>query len=138
MLEIPSVAIVSYAKEYGIVYRMDATNLETTFARNKIRHHVMPVLEQMVPGVVPRMGKNAEHLQQALGVLEELAEQKRKECACEGGFSIPCLLRGGHVPFWAYTLLAPYGFHPDQTAQIAQSLAGQSGKKFFLLIMHCG
>ncbi|MFY9116159.1 MAG: tRNA lysidine(34) synthetase TilS [Bacteroidales bacterium] len=131
MLEIPSVAIVSYAKEYGIVYRMDATNLETTFARNKIRHHVMPVLEQMVPGVVPRMGKNAEHLQQALGVLEELAEQKRKECACEGGFSIPCLLRGGHVPFWAYTLLAPYGFHPDQTAQIAQSLAGQSGKKFF-------
>lgn len=130
LLDIPAAAIQSYAEENGIAYRIDATNLETTFARNKIRHQVMPVLEQMAPGVVLRMGKNAEHLLQASLVLDDLTEKKRQECACEDGFSIPCLLRDGHTLFWIHALLSPYGFHPNQTVQIAQSLTGQSGTKF--------
>ncbi len=130
LLEVSSAAILEYAQEHGITYRTDATNLETNFARNKIRHKVMPVLEGINPGVVARMGKNAEHFLQAMDLLDSLTEQKRKECASPRGFSIPCLVRGGHVAFWLHALLSPYGFHPSQTAAIALSLTGQSGKKF--------
>ena len=130
LLEIPSEAILEYARRHDIPFRIDSTNLSTDFSRNKIRHRVMPVLEDMVPGVVSRMGKNADNLLQAMLLLDDLTEKKRTECASARGFSIPCLLGGGHVPFWMHALLSEYGFHPGQTAAVARSLEGQSGKQF--------
>lgn len=130
LLEVPRSLIVEYARSNDIAYCEDSTNLETEFARNKIRLLVMPVLEQISPNVVLRMGKNAGNLLQAQSLLEFMTENKRAACATANGFSIPCLMGEGHVEFWLHALLSPYGFKESQIPGIYASLQGQSGKRF--------
>ncbi|MFA5288221.1 MAG: tRNA lysidine(34) synthetase TilS [Bacteroidales bacterium] len=130
LLEVPRTGILEYARDNHIAYRTDSTNQETVYARNRIRHLVMPILEQMTPNVVQRMGKNADNLTQAQLLLDSLTSEKREACATVRGFSIPCLIRGGNVDYWLYQLLSPYGFNASQIHGIAISMAGQSGKKF--------
>lgn len=129
LLEVPRSRILEYARENNITYCVDSTNQETDFARNKIRHLVIPILEQISPNVELRMGKNARNLQQAQLLLDSVIENKRIACATPQGFSIPCLIREGHVEFWLHALLSPYGFKEAQIPGISESLLGQSGKR---------
>ncbi|HNR27957.1 MAG TPA: tRNA lysidine(34) synthetase TilS [Bacteroidales bacterium] len=130
LLEVPRKAILDYARENHIDYRTDATNQETVFARNKIRHLVMPVLEEITPNVTLRMGKNADNLLQVQCLLDSLTMEKRRACATSRGLSISCLVQGGNVEFWLYQLLSPHGFNASQITGIARAMEGQSGKKF--------
>lgn len=130
LLDIPRSLIEEYAREHNIPYRTDSTNLETDFARNKIRHLVMPVLEEISPNIVPRFGKNAENFLQAQQVLDAYVTEKREFCQSERGFSIPALLNQEHMDFLLHEFLAPYGFNPAQTEAISEAMEGQSGKRF--------
>ena len=44
--------ILAYARERGIVWRDDASNADVSFARNRIRHRVLPELEAINPRAV--------------------------------------------------------------------------------------
>jgi len=131
LLDVPRSVIDDYAREQDIPYRTDSTNLETDFARNKIRHLVMPVLEEISPNVAVRFAKNSGLFLQAQQVLDSYVREKGKECRSERGFSIPALLIQEHMNFLLYEFLSPYGFNPSQTEPIAAAMEGQSGKHFF-------
>ncbi|HEX6939535.1 MAG TPA: tRNA lysidine(34) synthetase TilS [Longimicrobiales bacterium] len=51
----------AYAAAVGIRYREDPTNLEPGFARNRLRHEVMPRLEAIAPGAAAAIARVAEH-----------------------------------------------------------------------------
>ena len=51
--------ILSYVQENGLVYRVDATNLETEYTRNKIRLEVLPKLEECVAGATRNIARFA-------------------------------------------------------------------------------
>jgi len=42
--------LTAYAAEHGIPHRDDPTNLDPRWTRNRLRHAVLPVLEEAVPG----------------------------------------------------------------------------------------
>ena len=42
--------ILAYAEKQGLAYRVDESNLQTEFTRNKLRLEVLPKLEEAVPG----------------------------------------------------------------------------------------
>jgi tRNA(Ile)-lysidine synthase len=131
LLDVPRSLIEDYARVHDIPYRTDSTNLETDFARNKIRHLVMPVLEEISPNVVVRFAKNSGLFLQAQQVLDSYVREKRSECSSERGFSIPALMSQEHMNFLLHEFLSPFGFNPSQTGPIAAAMEGQSGKRFF-------
>ena len=45
LLHVYKTAILAYLHEHGIAYRLDATNTDTRYLRNKIRHTVLPALK---------------------------------------------------------------------------------------------
>lgn len=49
MLSITRERLLAFLQEYHIAYRTDSSNLGDEFLRNRLRHHVMPVLEQENP-----------------------------------------------------------------------------------------
>ena len=40
----------AFAREHGIPFRDDPTNRDPRWTRNRLRHHVLPALEEAVPG----------------------------------------------------------------------------------------
>ncbi len=58
--------IVQYLAELQQDYRTDSTNQELTYARNKIRHQVLPVLEEVNPEAISHMMRSMDLLRPLL------------------------------------------------------------------------
>ena len=54
---------------------IDPTNASASFARNRIRNEVVPVLEELYPGCDGRISNLSERLSQTQGLQQELVEQ---------------------------------------------------------------
>lgn len=78
--------IEAYAKANGIEYRTDSTNLTDDYLRNKIRHRLLPLLEELNPRVVNRMAMSSRSFCRSQKVLEDWYLK------CEGE-----LVRGGDL-----------------------------------------
>lgn len=64
-----------YAAAHAIHWVEDESNADPRFARNALRHQVMPALAQAFPGFQQRFARSAAHAQSAQRLLTELAEQ---------------------------------------------------------------
>jgi tRNA(Ile)-lysidine synthase len=65
----------SYIAKHDISHIHDESNDDPRYARNALRHTVMPSLEQHFPGFQERFARSAQHAQSATRLLTELAEQ---------------------------------------------------------------
>ncbi|MDH1633527.1 tRNA lysidine(34) synthetase TilS [Pseudomonas mosselii] len=63
----------TYADRHGLVWVDDPSNSDTAFARNFLRGEVFPMLRQRWPQAEANLARSAEHLGEALGLLDELA-----------------------------------------------------------------
>ena len=55
LLAVPRRTLVDYVVQNQISYREDSSNAKLDYARNVIRHQVMPVLSQLFPGAASRI-----------------------------------------------------------------------------------
>lgn len=91
MLTVTRSEIEAYLKECGQSYRVDATNLDTEYSRNRIRHRVLPELTAVNPAAVSHMTRTAGMLLALSDYLAEEAERILAETcrfgqdACEMG-----------------------------------------------------
>lgn len=71
MLNITRAEIIDFLDDYHIRYRTDSSNLEDVFLRNRLRHHVLPLLTQENPRFTENLSAMALRLR-----LDEEALQK--------------------------------------------------------------
>ncbi|MDV9032734.1 tRNA lysidine(34) synthetase TilS [Pseudomonas sp. RAC1] len=64
-----------YAEAQGLSWIDDPSNQDAGFSRNYLRAQVMPQLRQRWPQASQQMARSAEHLGEALGLLDELAAE---------------------------------------------------------------
>jgi tRNA(Ile)-lysidine synthase len=50
LLDVSREDIEHYLQELGVAWRTDATNADTTYMRNRVRHLLMPQLDEIFPG----------------------------------------------------------------------------------------
>ena len=65
----------AYVAARSIAYVEDESNTHPRYARNALRHQVMPALAQAFPGYQERFARSAAHAQSAQRLLTELAAQ---------------------------------------------------------------
>lgn len=75
MLEITRQEVIMFLEEYHLSYVTDSSNETDQFLRNRLRHYVMPVLEQENPQLAQNMSAMALRLRQDEIALWEMAEQ---------------------------------------------------------------
>lgn len=63
----------------------DPSNQETTFFRNRLRHEVIPFLEQVSPGLKSRLHNSAEVLAGDHEVIQQLTRQAWTDCLAKRG-----------------------------------------------------
>jgi tRNA(Ile)-lysidine synthase len=64
LLIFPRKEIEIFATEVGIDWREDLTNADTVYKRNKVRHELIPVFEEMNPSFVESFLKTVKYLRQ--------------------------------------------------------------------------
>ena len=88
--------VEAYLRYYGLPWREDASNADDAYARNRIRHQVIPVLEDLFPGFSARLAGCAARLRADEELLEEQARALSSQAqALPQGLSIPASLIAG-------------------------------------------
>lgn len=135
--------ILDYLQLQGQDYVTDSTNLEDDALRNRIRHHVIPLLESINPAARENIAQTAKYLRQAKTMLEGLmdhdsvdagAKDSCKDSCKEGSVDdhVICLqkqsiLKAPSPEFMLHSELGKYGFHGDVIDDIFESLLAREG-----------
>jgi tRNA(Ile)-lysidine synthase len=75
LLYVPRREIELYCSEHGLSPRFDRSNLDQTFFRNRLRHELLPTLEQYNPGIRQRLCHTAQVLAAEYEILAQLRRQ---------------------------------------------------------------
>lgn len=87
--------IEAYLAYHGLPHREDRTNADDTYSRNRIRHQVIPVLEELFPGFTARMADTAARLRADEDYLTAQAQRIAHQAAsAPQAQSIPAALVG--------------------------------------------
>ena len=125
--------IERYALENAILWREDSSNATDNYLRNKIRHHVVPMLKELNSGFLHSFQNTLAHLQQAESlvddasrlvyriVVEDLEDQKR--------INLEELLKLPNYSAYLYRWLQPFGF--TAWKDINDLVYATSGKQVF-------
>ncbi len=79
--------IEEYLAQLGQAYRVDATNADLTYSRNRIRHEALPSLEKVNPQAVKHINQTAELVAQMAKCVDEQVEELMREAISLGGNS---------------------------------------------------
>lgn len=88
LLDLGRAALEAYAAAAGLAWVEDESNGDLRYARNALRHAVMPALAQAFPGFQERFARSAAHAQSAQRLLAELAEQDLAACLADGAVDV--------------------------------------------------
>lgn len=119
--------IEAFLAEKGQEYATDSTNSEDDATRNKVRHHIVPVLQQLNGKAL----ENIQRMTERMGAVEALLDDyKSRVLRVEAGRTV---IRKGDVlnEYMLYELLAGYGFNSSQASQIYASMCAESVGRIF-------
>jgi len=126
--------IEKYAKEKNILFRKDQTNASDDYARNYIRHHIIPGLENLNPSLIGTLLYNNRYLSQAQSLIAQMAQEQWAKCCRsinkELQIDIPALKASGAPGLFLHEWLQTYGFNSTQIDDMVTALDGQAGKQF--------
>ncbi len=85
LLQVTRRDIMEYCRDNGLEPRQDDSNLSDDYLRNRLRHHVMPLLKELNPSLISTFGRTAQVLQSEDDYLDRLARGKMKRMADAAG-----------------------------------------------------
>lgn len=119
-----------YAHANQLEYREDATNKETVFQRNKIRHEVLPLLEKINPIVVQTLNADSRRLQEVRAIYEDYIGTRLEHLVNKKSIFIKELLQEKYSQSLLYEWLNPLGFSATVVSDILATLADTEEKIF--------
>lgn len=118
--------IKDYVQFYGLKSVEDSTNLSTDILRNKIRHQLIPLMEEINPAFRRNISETRKYLSDAYGLMQREAERVKKEITklndTELIISIPKLQQIPEKDTLLFELLSPKGFNSDQIGGISAAI----------------
>lgn len=126
--------IESFASSENVTFREDRSNRETKYQRNKIRHDVIPSMENINPAFTDTMASNMERLLELKAMHEEHVDKVREELFQRSSGEIRVdtdqLIKLSPAGTWLYELFAPFGFTRPQCLDLESFLHAETGKRF--------
>ena len=138
LLEISRDEIQQYLIAGNIKYRYDSSNTDVKYLRNKIRHKLIPVLQEMNPNIQNRIteqisildGMNRFFQKKIKSLRSCLISEERGVCK----INIATLNELVDSEVVLFEILKPFGF--SQVDQIFKAIGSQSGRQFFSKTHH--
>jgi tRNA(Ile)-lysidine synthase len=120
-------------KEWSITYREDSSNASDKYARNKIRHHVIPILKEINPSVEKTFLQTSENLKETELLLDFLIGQIEDDIISKRDNYIYInknkLNKYPSQKTILFEILKEYHFNNDQIDNLLEMMNGLSGKQ---------
>ena len=75
LLNVPRADVERYCREHNLRPRFDASNLDTTIFRNRLRHELLPLLETYNPNIRETLRRTADVVMAEAEILRDAVEQ---------------------------------------------------------------
>ncbi len=128
--------IESYCQTNNLAFRIDSSNLESIYLRNKVRNQIIPLFQELNPSFNETMKQNMDHLQQVNQFFQASVDKIRKEMVVEQDDQLLLSLR--HINEFLdkelilFELLQPYGFNGSVVKEIIRNIEDDvSGKQYY-------
>ena len=127
--------VEKFVEANTILWREDSSNASVKYSRNKIRHQVIPLLEEINPkaqDAICTTSKRIEELELFLkthleSVIESVVQQQNGNVL----INIKLLSNISGFGYVLAEILKPFGFNYLQSSKVASSLKGISGRLFY-------
>ena len=127
--------IALFIEKSQLSYREDSSNASDKYLRNKIRHHLLPILEDIDPDYLNTFDANMIRFREAEEIYISQIDGIRKKILLKqkNGYSISIQeLRKLHpVSTYLFELIREFGFSFQTTEDIIKSLPNEPGSQFF-------
>jgi len=133
LLSFTKADLLGYAINGKVKWREDASNKSLNYRRNKIRHEVVPILEEINPALLKQVERFTEKNLVVQKVFDAHIQALQRAIMQEGEVTRMAkqeLKKRAISPFELHELLISYGFNYDQCIAILAQLDGLSGSKF--------
>lgn len=125
--------IENLVKDLGITYREDASNADDKYARNKIRHHVIPVLKELNPSLEKTFLQTSENIKETTVLLDYFINEIKDEIVSKKDGYIHIdknkLKLYPSQKTILFEILKEYHFNNNQIDDLLGMLSGISGKE---------
>jgi tRNA(Ile)-lysidine synthase len=133
MLEVPKKEILQFASTHQINFREDSSNAKDDYQRNKIRHHILPILAELNPSIDNTLTKFIDRIRDYELLSDEyISKLKSKYCSVKNGI---IEIKMGFIQSHKagktilYHCLNDFDFNSAQIEDVFNSK--DSGKQFF-------
>ncbi len=126
--------IAAYLESRQLTFREDSSNMDTSFIRNRIRHHLLPELEKINPGFRNMMLAEQTVFLQAQSLIDRYVESLREGLIRQEGNLVKIrkqpVAQSGQRELLLFEVLREYGFRGRQIASILEAFDSDPGKTF--------
>lgn len=126
--------VLSYLDGLGQSYVTDSTNLTDAYARNKVRLHLLPLMQQINPSAASNIMQAANHLADAATLYNQVIATNNNHILTQlpvgADISISSLLSVEVPRVQLFEILHPYGFNSTQIAHIFRAIPDGVGRLF--------
>jgi len=127
--------IEDYATTHDVGFREDSSNITDKYARNYIRHHVIPGLEPYFPGIQQTLDRDIDHFSTVELFYNEAIERYKNQVVTTKDdlmyIDLQGLFQTPSPTLLLYEILKPYGFSNSIAAEILEEHKYPSGRQFF-------
>jgi len=127
--------VLAYLTENNLTHVTDSSNLDQVYTRNKFRHALIPLMQELNPSLrqtilneIERFNEVEILYQERVEELNLLLVEKSADCF---SINIKLLLQQKAIASVLYELLSPVGFSSQQMPQVIDLLSESSGKQIF-------
>ena len=113
LIECTKASILEYAESNDLQWREDYTNQTDEYTRNKIRHHITPILQEIHPNFEGNFLKSLQYLNDTADFVQDQIAQIRAELIPDSSYSlipISKLYELKNRDFVQFQLFENYGF----------------------------
>ncbi|MBQ3655328.1 MAG: tRNA lysidine(34) synthetase TilS [Bacteroidales bacterium] len=124
--------ILQYIEDNRLSFRLDKTNLETEFSRNKIRNEILPLFEEINPSFKDNAALSLKFLSGVKTIYEDVIAKKKSEILSDNIVKISDILDFIEPETLLFEITSEYGFNRVQCSEIFRTFSSDgSGKVFY-------
>jgi len=127
--------ITDYCQQYQVLFREDESNADTKYMRNKIRHHILPVLKDINPSIESTLNETAERFTGINEIVSEYISDLRERVSDQKAefitININLLKEYLHNKTVLFELFRPFNITNVQLNDLIQVIKGKTGGQIF-------